>query len=93
MTTLPPDGIIVTAVPSGLKEAPAQANAPIVNVAIPTMEGAPDTVTGPLMTRHVAVPEVNIDYIKCIVQGWDVDPATIKVAEDRRAFPGSLHRT
>jgi hypothetical protein len=45
------------------------------------------------MTRHVAVPEVNIDYIKCIVQGWDVDPATIKVAEDRRAFPGSLHRT
>jgi hypothetical protein len=78
--TLPPDGTIVTAVPAGLKEARAQAGARIVDVSIPTMEGAPDMVTGPLTTRHVVVPEVHIDYVKCTVQGWDVDPATITEA-------------
>jgi hypothetical protein len=82
MTTLPPDGTVVTAVPAGYKEARAQDGAHMVDVSMPTMTGAPATVSGPLTTHHVVVPEVRIDYIKCIVAGWDVGPTTIEVAKD-----------
>jgi hypothetical protein len=49
-------------------------------MSIPTMAGAPDKVTGPLTTMHVEVPAVHIECVKCIVDGWDVDPSTIEVA-------------
>jgi len=78
--TLPPDGTVVTAVPAGLNEARAQAGEPTANMSIPTMAGAPDKVTGPLTTMHVEVPAVHIECVKCIVDGWDVDPSTIEVA-------------
>jgi hypothetical protein len=77
VTTLPPDGTVVTAVPAGLKEAQAQAGEHMVDVSIPTLEGAPATVSGPLTTRHIVVPEVHIDYIQCTVAGWLVEPASI----------------
>jgi hypothetical protein len=67
--------MIVTAVPQGLAEARANSQLKMQDNRIPQMEGAPDTVTGELevVTVH-SYWGVRQDYI---VDGWNVDPASI----------------
>lgn len=75
--TLPTPGTVVTAVPLGLHEAMREKSQPLPDPEIPTMAGAPATVKGPLFAMHISDPAAGIEYVKCVVGGWDVDPATI----------------
>lgn len=66
---LPADGTHVTAVPAVL-------TSKLDFNARATGEGAPRQVSGPLQTLPVHTAFGS--YVKCIVDGWDVDPATIR---------------
>jgi hypothetical protein len=70
--------MIVTAVPLGVAEAKANNKLRMVDPRIPTMEGAPDTVTGELEVVTVySYWGVRQDHM---VSGWLVDPASIVAA-------------
>jgi hypothetical protein len=46
---------------------------------LPTYEGLDPLVEGEYVTRHVSVPEAGIDYEQHLIDGFEVDPATVQV--------------
>jgi hypothetical protein len=46
---------------------------------LPTYEGLSEFVEGDYVQRHVSVPEAGIDYVQHLVNGFEVDPATVQV--------------
>jgi hypothetical protein len=70
-------GAIVTASVLGWADAQANNTEEEQDVALPTLDGHPESVTGKLLLVHVTNDAGHVDYTKYIVGGVDVDPATI----------------
>jgi len=47
--------------------------------ALPTYEHCSEWVEGEYVTRHVLVPEANIDYTQHTIAGFEIDPTTVVV--------------
>lgn len=71
------DGTFVTASPLGWSDAQVNNAETDQDVAMPTLEGHPEHVTGKLVVVAVTNSLASIDYTKYIVGGVDVDPSTI----------------
>ena len=46
---------------------------------LPTYEGLNPVVEGEYTSRRVQVPEAGIDYVQHLINGFEVDPATVQV--------------
>jgi hypothetical protein len=64
---------------SGYDEAQANNLEDYPDPALPTYEGLDAWQEGPYVVRHVSVPFAHIDYEKHTINGYDVDPATVRV--------------
>lgn len=47
--------------------------------ALPTYEHCSEWVEGEYVTRHVLVPEANIDHTQHTIAGFEIDPTTVVV--------------
>jgi hypothetical protein len=73
---IPKAGTILTAKPLLLDECRENNKDPMPYQGLPTLEGGPDLVTGPLEVRHVEAPWGEFDAYSIIE--WDIDPETIQ---------------
>jgi hypothetical protein len=52
---------------------------PFPDPKLPTYEGLQPVVEGEYTTWPVSVPAVGIDYVHHLIDGFEVDPATVEV--------------
>jgi hypothetical protein len=75
---LPPDGTSVRARVSRWADAQANNAEPYPDPALPSLDGVEEWQTGPLTSHEVHLADFNTAYLRCLVNGYDVDPESVE---------------